>query len=99
VATGAENREEINAAAGIDAVYPNPFAVSTTVEFVLSWEQHVALEVFDIRGARVGVRADRRLGPGTHRLTWSPVAGARGVYLPRITAGENSETRTVVVVR
>jgi len=84
--------------------YPNPFDERTTIEYVLSEEEHVRLEIYNVLGQRVRTLVQGTKRAGTHRVTWegenrygTPVGN--GVYFYRLKSGDVTETRKTVVVR
>src|SRR5574341_1820365 len=58
------------AATRLAAPRPNPFATRTALHFVLAREGDVALEVYDVRGARVRTLATGRWPAGPHAIAW-----------------------------
>jgi hypothetical protein len=82
---------------------PNPFRSSTRVAFDLAVEADVALEVYDVHGARVAVLARGRRPAGAHQVAWAgrDAAGRdlpAGVYLLRLVAGELRSVRKAVKI-
>jgi Metallo-peptidase family M12B Reprolysin-like/FlgD Ig-like domain/HYR domain len=76
---------------------PNPFNPRTTVVFRLEREQQARLEVLDLRGRRVAVVAEGRMGSGLHEYSWdgqmdSGSAAASGVYFFRLSSEDGIET-------
>ncbi|MDY0109026.1 MAG: S8 family serine peptidase [Candidatus Krumholzibacteria bacterium] len=83
---------------------PNPFNPRTEIAFELAHEQAVQVAIFDPRGRRVSILAERRLPAGRHRLAWDgrDAAGrdlAAGVYLVRLQAGVTVDRMRVLLVR
>lgn len=92
-------------AGGLSGVraYPNPFRGASRIAFRLSANTRVRVEVFDVRGARVAVVADRAFAAGDHVVTWTgrDAAGTPappGVFFVRV-AVPGGETRVQKVVR
>lgn len=83
--------------------FPNPFNPTTTFAFELERPASVSLRVLDARGRVVRtLAAGRGLAAGEHRLRWRGrddrgVAVGSGIYLLRLTAGERSGWRRVVL--
>lgn len=82
----------------------NPTRGAARFQLQLPGERSVAMDVRDVAGRRVRSIANGRLRAGTHALAWDGVddSGVRvgsGVYFVRLTAGEESRTSRVVVVR
>jgi glucose/arabinose dehydrogenase len=71
------------------SVRPNPFPSNTTVEYSVSIEARVTLDVFDVRGRRVTTLVDRHDAAGDHVAAWDgrDAAGRSvpsGVYFCRL---------------
>lgn len=79
--------------------YPNPFNPSTTVAFSLPEAARVTLSVYNIAGEHVQTLTWGQLGAGTHRLTWNASGLSSGVYLIRLQAGNQIQTRKALLVK
>ncbi|MDF1545848.1 MAG: cohesin domain-containing protein [bacterium] len=84
--------------------YPNPFNPETNINFDLPAEAHVQMTVFNVLGRKVKVLIDGRLPAGSHIITWDgrddnshPVAS--GLYLYRLVAGNESESRKMMLLK
>jgi hypothetical protein len=89
---------------GLGAGFPNPFAEQTTITYRLDDGAYVSLAVFDLLGRRVRTLVDAARPVGLHTATWDgrDDSGRRlsaGVYLYRLVAGGQAETRRLVLVR
>ena len=85
---------------------PNPFNPSTTISFTVGGGQtlHARLAVYDIRGAVVSTLLDELVEPGTRRIEWNGRDGhgrqlASGVYFLRLSAGEQSRVRKMILLK
>ncbi len=80
------------------SVFPNPFASSLTVAFVLAQPSEVRLAVYDVLGRTVGVLAEgwRPAGEHTARLPAGPLPA--GVYVVRLAAGPQRAVQRVVLL-
>ena len=77
---------------------PNPARGAFTVELALPDASEIALDLFDARGRRVASLAKGPRAAGRHLV----VAGGdlpAGVYVLRLTAGTETQTRTLTLVR
>jgi len=79
--------------------YPNPLNPSTEIRFSLTRRAHARLEVFDPTGRLVTTLLDRTLGAGEHTATWDGTDYASGVYLYRLTVGDKSDSKKMVLVK
>jgi aminopeptidase N len=92
------------ASAFLSQNWPNPFNPSTTIEFGLSRPGNVSLRIYDSRGALVNTLLDRHLPAGSHETVWNGTDSkgnqvASGVYFYRLTSGERTLTRKMVLLR
>ena len=83
---------------------PNPFGDRTTIEFALPEPTDVTLTVYDMMGRRVATLVDGPARAGTHQIPWAGgtrdgQALASGVYLLRLTAGDQAFTERMTLVR
>lgn len=84
---------------------PNPFRTRTTIGFALAQRARVMLRVYDVSGRQVRVLAEGGEWPaGSHAVEWDghDDAGAplrAGLYLCRLEAGGDADTRRIVLTR
>ena len=86
--------------------YPNPFNPSTSIGYTVagvgsrsSPVGNVRLTVYDLLGREVAVLVDEPKFPGSYEVTFEASGLATGVYVYRLSAGEFTQTRTMVMVR
>lgn len=79
--------------------YPNPFNPTTSIQFELPQAAEVRLEVFSLTGQRVAVLADGTHPAGMHLISFDAGALASGIYLYRLTAGSQTLTRRMTLVK
>ena len=84
--------------------YPNPFNAATTLRYTLFGESPVRLVVHDALGRTVRTLVDKVQPSGSHRVIWDGRDDrgnrlASGVYLYRLQAGNEGETRQLVLVK
>lgn len=72
----------------IAKAFPNPFNSSVTIEYALSREQDVRLEVYDILGRKVEMLLHERQGIGVHSVLWKADGFASGLYFARLSSRE-----------
>ena len=83
--------------------YPNPFNPSTIIPYQLPVAGHVRLEVFNLLGQRIATLVDEERSAGMHTATWHAVdrsgrAVAAGMYIYRMTVGEERQTGRMVLI-
>jgi hypothetical protein len=84
--------------------YPNPFNPSTEIEFDIPRSGPVSLEIFNILGQKVRQLLADRLERGHHTITWDGRNDqgellANGVYFYRITVGDFSDARKMILLK
>ncbi len=83
--------------------YPNPFNPGTQIVFETGISGRTSLKVFDILGREVAVLVDKELAPGkyTFQFDVSTIEGGltSGVYFYKLTSGESSLTRKMLVTK
>ncbi len=89
--------------------YPNPFNPSTTIKFELgangiTGASDVRLDIFNILGQRVTTLVDEEMLPGAYVKEWNGTtdAGKRvasGLYLYRLTVGDKSESKKMMLLK
>ncbi len=83
---------------------PNPFNPTTTIDFALPKASNVKVEVFNILGQKVTTLVDEYLSAGFKRVDWDGTDAtgrtvASGVYLYKMTAGDFSETKKMMLMK
>ncbi|MDH4070063.1 MAG: T9SS type A sorting domain-containing protein [Ignavibacteria bacterium] len=84
--------------------YPNPFNPSTTITYGLSKAVFVEIAIFNLLGQRVTTLVAGIEKEGYHSVTWNgmSVEGTpvpSGVYVYRMTAGEFTEVRKLMLMK
>lgn len=78
--------------------YPNPFNPTTVLAFDLPRKQSYKLEVFNTLGQTV-YRTEGVDGPGRVEIPWDASRLASGAYFYRVTAGEHSQARKMMLIK
>lgn len=83
---------------------PNPFNPETSIDYSIAASVPVKFEVFDILGRTVWEENFGIQAAGNYQIQWrgrdsSNNALPSGVYLYRLTAGENAETRKMMLLK
>lgn len=82
--------------------YPNPFNPGTTIKFDIpnkGVQPLVKIVVYDIIGREVAVLFNDKLSPGTYTIKWSADAVASGVYFYKLTAGDFSDVKKLILLK
>lgn len=83
--------------------YPNPFNPSTKIRFSIPHAglDHalVRLVIFDVLGRQIETLIDRTLTPGTYEYDWNASGYPGGIFFYRLSAGELTETKKMILVK
>ncbi len=84
--------------------YPNPFNPTTNVEFRISEFGFVKLTIYDLLGRKMKTLVSELLTPGEYEVQWDGTDDAgqpvtTGVYLYRLTAGNQTVVRKMLLLR
>lgn len=86
---------------GLGEIAPNPAGSREriSIPFSLAFDGNARLEIFDARGERVALPVNDHLPAGTYGVDWDASGIGSGVYYYRLTSGDFTETRRVVLVK
>ena len=88
----------------LEGNYPNPFNPVTTIRFDMPESAHVRLEVYDTMGRLISTLVDAQLNAGQHEARWEArtdegLPAASGVYLYRLTAGDYTAAKSMLLIK
>ncbi|MFA7359406.1 MAG: T9SS type A sorting domain-containing protein [Candidatus Kapaibacterium sp.] len=79
--------------------YPNPFNPMTNVKFSIVKSGDVKMVVYDIQGREVRTLVNESLKPGTYEAAFDGSQLVSGVYFYKISAGDFSDTKKMVLIK
>jgi hypothetical protein len=104
-----EAGQQVPRAFTLEQNYPNPFNPETRIRFTLAKSQHATLRVFDLLGREVAVLIDEMKAAGQYEVSFpardraiaerGPGRLATGVYLCRLSAGDQTMIRKMLLVK
>jgi len=85
-------------------VYPNPFNPSTKIKFdILSnverQTSNVKLIIYDVLGREVARLINQELKPGSYEINWNAGDFPSGVYFYKLSAGNFSQTKKLILIK
>ena len=88
----------------LDQNYPNPFNSGTVIRFALPQPQEVELAIYNLAGQKVATLIEGQRVAGTYTVAWDGRDAqerdlASGVYLYKLQAGSQVETRKLLLMR
>jgi len=79
--------------------YPNPFNPITHIGYSLPQRAYVELTVFDVTGRQVTTLVKGWMDAGSHEATFYAQGLASGVYFYRLTAGDFSSVKKMILMK
>jgi hypothetical protein len=79
--------------------YPNPFNPQTKITFSVPEDSKVNLIVYDILGKEIKTLVNDNLTAGKYEVEFDAGNLSSGIYFYRLSAGKNSETRKLQVIK
>ncbi len=83
----------------LDQNHPNPFNPSTVISYQLPTSGDVKLVVYDMLGREVQTLVNTRQNAGRYQATFNASSLSSGAYFYRLSAGQFSETKKMMLVK
>jgi hypothetical protein len=92
-------RADVPKAFSLSQNYPNPFNPSTTISLQIPLRSRVNIQLYSVSGQRIRTIMDGTYDPGTYRVSVSAEGLPSGVYFYRLSAGDFTAVRRMVLLR
>lgn len=80
--------------------YPNPFNLSTNIDFLVQSGRHVRLSIFDVLGREISVLHEGFLLPGMYHVRFhAPTSVHGGMLICRLTVADGSQTQKMMFTK
>ena len=79
--------------------HPNPFNPTTTISFSIPQREKVEIVIYDLLGRKVTELIDETLSAGRHSIDFDGSNLSSGTYIYKITAGQFSESKKMVLIK
>ncbi|MEI6575220.1 MAG: aryl-sulfate sulfotransferase [Bacteroidota bacterium] len=84
--------------------YPNPFKISTTIEFELQESKQVNVVIFNSEGTKIKTLVNRSFAPGKYSLNWdganeSGVKMPTGMYYCILNANDQQMSKKMILIK
>lgn len=94
-----QNGTEVPGTYALYQNYPNPFNPATKIRFDLPKSSHTMLVVYDMLGREVQTLVNQNLNAGTYDADFDASNYSSGIYFYRITAGEFTDVKKMILVK
>lgn len=79
--------------------YPNPFNPSTQINFSLPQAENVSVVVYDAIGNEIATLVSGKMEAGNHTVTWNASAMPSGVYFYKLSSGNFSSVKKMILMK
>jgi len=79
--------------------YPNPFNAQTVIQYQLPVTSSVKLEVYNLLGSKVATLVNGEQEAGYKSVTWDASEVSSGIYFYKLSAGDYTETKRMMLVK
>ena len=94
------NEDEVNPyTIELSQNYPNPFNPNTVISYQLPASGLVSLKVYDLVGREVATLVDAQMNAGNHTVNFDASRLSSGMYIYRLQAGNNIQTRKMMLIK
>lgn len=99
VVSDVESEAEIIKEFNLDQNYPNPFNPATQISYTIPTGSKVTIVVYNLLGNEVEKLVDEYNPAGTYNVEFNAKDLPSGVYFYKLTAGNYTETRKMILIR
>ncbi len=93
------NNHSLPGVYSLDQNFPNPFNPTTSIKFSLAKSVLVKFVVFDVLGREVQTLISEKMDAGSYEVSFDGTSLFSGIYFYKITAGDFSQVRKMVLIK
>ena len=79
--------------------YPNPFNQKTVIKYELLSRDFVTLKVYDVLGKEIATLVNEEKDAGEYKTTFDGLNLASGIYVYRLSVGNNHLSRKMILLK
>ena len=83
----------------LDQNYPNPFNPSTTINYSVESTGEVNISVYNLMGQKVAELVNATKTAGSYHVTWDASSVSSGMYFYQLTAGKQTLTKRMTLIK
>jgi len=79
--------------------YPNPFNSATVIEYQVPVNGYLKLDIYNMLGQKLATLVDSKQHAGYRSVIWDASGVSSGLYFYKLTAGDRTETKKMMLVK
>ncbi|MGB5893732.1 MAG: T9SS type A sorting domain-containing protein [Ignavibacteriaceae bacterium] len=79
--------------------YPNPFNPTTNIKYMINSRQFISLKVYDVLGNEIAILVNEEKPSGTYLVEFDATTLPSGVYMYRLTTGDLSVSKKLILLK
>ncbi len=79
--------------------YPNPFNSKSKIKYQIAKLAYAKLTIYNTLGQEIEILVSKKLEPGSYEAEWDAANYPSGIYFYRLSSGDLSETKKMVLIR
>ena len=83
----------------IKSAYPNPFNPNINIGISISTFEFLDIEIFDLSGKKVSTLYSDHTMPGSYIFNWDASDYQTGIYILKVSSGQNIETQLINFIK
>ncbi|MCF8299238.1 MAG: T9SS type A sorting domain-containing protein [Saprospiraceae bacterium] len=80
-------------------IFPNPFNPETTINFNLTVQSNIKLDIYNLKGQFVETLVNSTLPAGTHTCTWNPQSTSSGIYFLKAQINDQLQIKKLTLIK
>lgn len=94
-----QNGSEISSLFYLQQNYPNPFNPSTNIKYQITNNCYVIMKVYDILGKELKTLVNEKLQAGTYNATFDGSKFQSGVFFYKLSTGDYTQTKKMLMIK
>ena len=91
--------DAVNYEFALEQNYPNPFNPTTSIKYQVASIENVTLAVYNILGRQVAILVNEQKSPGKYEVQFDGSNLSSGMYFYKLTSGEFTQTRKLMLLK
>lgn len=95
----AEEPDQISPSFWLSAAKPNPFIRETMIRYAVTGDHSVSLKIYDLTGRLIKTLVDGQRKTGEYSVKWNAINRPAGIYFVKLSAGDYTQTKKLILMR